>query len=51
MKQKVLIESNIYYLIACKCNCGIEMLNEDELFIYKQKCEDCYYKKEKCNEK
>jgi hypothetical protein len=46
MEQKVFLEGNIYYLIICKYNCGVDMLTEDELFIYKQKCEDCYYKKE-----
>ena len=41
--KKIIKECNIYYLINCIKSCGIEMLTEDELYLYKQTCENCYY--------
>lgn len=41
--KKIIHDSSIYYLISCIKSCGIEMLTEDELYLYKQHCENCYY--------
>ena len=45
--KKIIHDSSLYYLINCIKSCGIEMLTEDELYSYKQYCENCYYQIEK----
>lgn len=43
--KRIFQENNMYYLISCIKGCGIAMLTEDELYSYKQHCENCYYQK------
>ncbi len=45
--KKIIHDSSLYYLISCIKSCGIEMLTEDELYLYKQTCENCYCQIEK----
>ena len=44
--KNIIHDNNLYYLISCIKSCGIKMLTEDELYLHKQTCENCYYKKE-----